>query len=204
MEETILEQPPVDNLNSQDDFNMGQSENENIGGSNAKFKSVEALNNAYNSLQAEFTKKCQRLSELEKEKQNSSIPRYKLDDWPTQLCNFFENNPNAKEYSKDIAKQLIEDEELAKKSDCLTLAWAKIMSKQKINKSDLVKDSEFLENYIFNNEKIKDQIIKDYIAKLEKAPRVMSENKGSNFNLTSVTKPKTIDEAKNVIQQFFK
>ena len=35
-----------------------------------KFKSSEALLEAYNSLQAEFTKKCQRLSELEKEKTN--------------------------------------------------------------------------------------------------------------------------------------
>ena len=34
-------------------------------GSIGKFKSTESLLNAYNSLQAEFTRKCQRLSELE-------------------------------------------------------------------------------------------------------------------------------------------
>ncbi len=38
---------------------------ENSGVSLGKFKDVNALLNAYNSLQAEFTKRCQRLKELE-------------------------------------------------------------------------------------------------------------------------------------------
>ena len=38
---------------------------EGVQASLGKFKSVDALLNAYNSLQAEFTKRCQRLKELE-------------------------------------------------------------------------------------------------------------------------------------------
>ena len=38
-------------------------------GSIGKFKNTESLLNAYNSLQAEFTRKCQRLSELESKAQ---------------------------------------------------------------------------------------------------------------------------------------
>ena len=42
------------------------------GGSIGKFKNTESLLNAYNSLQAEFTRKCQRLSELESKAQSTT------------------------------------------------------------------------------------------------------------------------------------
>ena len=45
-----------------EDVNVGESTSEISLG---KFKDVNALLNAYNSLQAEFTKRCQRLKELE-------------------------------------------------------------------------------------------------------------------------------------------
>ena len=41
-------------------------------GSIGKFKNTESLLNAYNSLQAEFTRKCQRLSELESKAQSTT------------------------------------------------------------------------------------------------------------------------------------
>ena len=40
-----------------------------------KFKDVQALLSAYNSLQAEFTKRCQRIKELEGEVKNASLKR---------------------------------------------------------------------------------------------------------------------------------
>ena len=45
-----------------EDVNVGESTSEISLG---KFKDVNALLNAYNSLQAEFTKRCQRIKELE-------------------------------------------------------------------------------------------------------------------------------------------
>ncbi len=205
-ENNILEQPQVNELNSQNDLNVGQSENNLNCGSNIsdKFKSVEALNSAYNSLQAEFTKKCQRLSELEKQAEENNIPKYKLNNWPEKLNNFFNENPGAKEYSKEIAKQILDDENLAKKSDCLTLAWANILSKKNLNEKDLVENSDFLNNYIYNNDKIKDVIIKEYISKKEKAPFVMTSNKGASLNLTPKNKPSNMSDAYKMVQELFK
>ena len=40
-----------------------------------KFKDIEALKASYNSLQAEFTKRCQRIKELEGEVKNASLKR---------------------------------------------------------------------------------------------------------------------------------
>ncbi len=210
MEElNILEQPQVNELNSHNEvmeIKEGESENLDACGSNIlnKFKSVEALNSAYNNLQAEFTKKCQRLSELEKYVNKTEVPRYKLENWAEELSNFFDNNPKAKEYSKEIAKQILEDESLAKKSDCLTLAWANILSKKNLNETDLVNDENFLENYIYNNQKIKDEIIKKYIQEKEKAPFVMTNTKGASLNIAPKQKPSTIDEAKNIVKELFK
>ena len=48
----------------------GSSATEKLG----KFKSVDALLRAYNSLQAEFTRRSQRLKELEREREEGNIP----------------------------------------------------------------------------------------------------------------------------------
>ena len=40
-----------------------------------KFRDIEALKASYNSLQAEFTKRCQRIKELEGEVKNASLKR---------------------------------------------------------------------------------------------------------------------------------
>ena len=62
----------IENTNEQTEVKVAQAtEVEKINGANktevslGKFKDVSALLDAYNSLQAEFTKRCQRLKELE-------------------------------------------------------------------------------------------------------------------------------------------
>ena len=134
----------------------------------------------------------------------NNVPKYKLENWAEELSNFFDKNPKAKEYSKEIAKQILEDEDLAKKSDCLTLAWANILSKKNLSETDLVNDENFLENYIYNNQKIKDEIIKKYIKEKENAPFVMTNTKGASLNITPKQKPSTIDEARNIVRELFK
>ncbi|MDD4816064.1 MAG: hypothetical protein PHQ62_02895 [Clostridia bacterium] len=66
--QTIMEQPNEEQVNVTE-----VKENENVtpvssNGSIGKFKDTESLLSAYNNLQAEFTRKCQKLSELENEK----------------------------------------------------------------------------------------------------------------------------------------
>lgn len=75
-------------------------------GSIGKFKDTESLLNAYNSLQAEFTRKCQKLSELEKQ---SQIPDKDLSQ--VSKINGQENS-NQKQYvelNDDLKETLIKD-----------------------------------------------------------------------------------------------
>lgn len=57
-EQTFIQTQPV----ATDDSNLGDK---NLEVSLGKFKDVNALLNAYNSLQSEFTKRCQKIKELE-------------------------------------------------------------------------------------------------------------------------------------------
>ena len=70
MEEIINEQ--TETMTSQTvETEKGTGEDGNV--SYGKFKSAEALLSAYNSLQAEFTKRCQRIKELEKDANKENI-----------------------------------------------------------------------------------------------------------------------------------
>jgi uncharacterized protein YlxW (UPF0749 family) len=60
-----------------------------------KFRDIEALKASYNSLQAEFTKRCQRIKELEGEVKNASLKREITRDEKLDII---------KEYLEDISK----------------------------------------------------------------------------------------------------
>ena len=72
-----------------------------------KFKDVNALLNAYNSLQSEFTKRCQRIKELEAEKSaavDKSIPTEKSDETENRVLGITEKDKEdfLKGYLKEI------------------------------------------------------------------------------------------------------
>lgn len=74
-----------------------------------KFKSVSALLEAYNSLEAEFTRRCQRIKELEgkielAETENKSL---KTTDSESEVLNISEENKKeiVKEYLKNLLLQ---------------------------------------------------------------------------------------------------
>lgn len=90
-----MEQPEVEQVEVADAKNENEVQNEeqekineratsiSTNGSIGKFKDTESLFNAYNSLQAEFTRKCQKLSELENSisKNNSSKEEFDVNEF---------------------------------------------------------------------------------------------------------------------------
>ena len=65
MNETINEQTEISSAGAEA---IKETAGEDLSVSLGKFKDVNALLNAYNSLQSEFTKRCQKIKELEAEK----------------------------------------------------------------------------------------------------------------------------------------
>ena len=74
-----------------------------------KFKSVEDLEKAYNSLQSEFTRKCQRLAELEKDKMSKESVEDKFD---ANFKTFLLENQEAFSYADEIKNTVRSDESL--------------------------------------------------------------------------------------------
>ena len=192
--------------------NDGES-NATLGSPLGKFKNAESLIEAYNSLQKEFTKKSQKLSETTKElqdiKENATkvvAPLIEAEDWSEKVNNFLATNPSAKEYVDQISELILSDKTLATASEPLDLAWAKILSKKFSNPAKLVEEEEFLKKYILNNEKITDQIIQNYLSSLRgfKAVPVISNHSGSSFSLAPKNKPNNLDEAKKLAEALFK
>ena len=167
-----------------------------------KFKDVKSLNDAYNSLQAEFTKKCQQLSELTKQKNDSAqAPFFESENWQARLDEFFNKNPQAVKYSKQIAEVVVGDKELQKGNFPLMEAYAKVLEQQNINLLNNQQDEEkFVENL---SEQTKEKIVTDYLSKLNVAPTLMQGFGGVSVAST-VNQPKTVAEAGELAKKLFK
>lgn len=170
-------------------------------GSLGKFKDAESLLNAYNNLQAEFTKKCQKLSALENS--NKKVV-YEENDWNKRVMLFLEKNPEAKKYSKDISETILNNPELKNKENALELAWSGIAMKKYVEPEKLANDKTFLNSYIFNNEEIKKQVLQNYLKELKQAPPVISGPNGAKLSSKEQFNPRNLNDAKKLAEKFFK
>lgn len=180
-----LEQPITDDLGSK---------------SYGKFKDAESLLKAYNSLEAEFTKKSQRLSVLESENvktQNEITKKAENDKRVDEFVNKFDI---VKPFSSALKESLTENEEIDLKEEALRL-----VSKTYKTAEFYSQDDEFLNNYIFSNQTIKDKIVKDYLSKITQNSPIKVESGSSSISLSPPNIPKTIKEAgklaKSIVKQ---
>ena len=191
MEQIIGEQPLTNNdavieleIDNEDTPQSIETEQTSTDGSPiGKFKSVEALYSAYNNLQAEFTKKCQKLSELQKSvEQNcemiesSPVLDYMSEDWECQVSNFLKIHPEAKDYASKISEEKLKEPSLS-----LEQSYDRVLAREYREPKKLIEDDEFLNTYIFNSEKIKNKVLQDYFSSLENnpIPTLMSKGAGA-------------------------
>lgn len=170
-----------------------------LGSKTSKFKTEADLLKAYESLEKEFTKKCQQLKQLENKSDvcdNALAPQYEQSDWQEKVNAFFEQNPNAKNFVEQISECLASDKVLACSQNSLEQAYNKVLAKNYKSAQQLINDEEFVKNYVLNNEEIKQIIINDYLAKVcknQQTPLIM--NNGGAYTIMPNSKPKTLQEA---------
>ena len=166
-----------------------------------KFKDAESLLKAYNSLQTEFTKKSQRLSELENsktefsrdEKINKAIKDLEQDhDIAKKFCQ--EIKQAVKDVDSDNYTQAVKDELLRRLATSYKTA------------DDYATDEQFLNQFVYNNPAIKDNIIREYLSGLTNiTPVKVVSNLSSSIPVSPPNVPATIEEAgklaKNIIKQ---
>lgn len=169
---------------------------ENLG----KFKDVESLMKAYNSLQSEFTKKSQRLSELE----NEIKPLAKSDKVNAILEEVFSKYSVNGDFKEKLKETLIkEDSENLERTAEQNLL--KLLAENYKSPESLVCNEQFLSDFVFNNAHIKETIIKEYLDKLQSVPNIkVSTNFNSSIPATPPNVVKTIDEAGNIAKSMIK
>ena len=110
-----------------------------------KFKDAKNLLNAYNSLQAEFTRKSQKLAEFEKENTKNAVFEQQ------ENLDVFLNRTGNDEYKKDIEEILNSDDELSNLPNKYQVA-TKIIKEAKRKSADTLNDHNFIDEYILKNE----------------------------------------------------
>ncbi|MBQ8431029.1 MAG: hypothetical protein IJX26_03720 [Clostridia bacterium] len=175
--------------------------NSEIGSENlGKFKDAESLLKAYNSLQAEFTKKSQRLSELE----NDFKPVAKSEKINATVEEIF-NKYSIAEPFKEKLKQSLADIDSDNYVELAEQNLIKLLAENYQSPENLIKNEEFLSNYVLNNEEVKTVIIKEYLSKLKSVPNVKVT---TNFNSSIPASPpnvvKTISEAGSIAKSIIK
>ncbi|MBQ4557785.1 MAG: hypothetical protein IJA61_00205 [Clostridia bacterium] len=174
-----------------------------------KFKDASSLYNGYKELEKEFTKKSQLLSELQKsiEVDNTEkVPIYKTDKWQSEIDNYINTKKYASNFAKDIAKKIMQDDDLACMPNCLDLAYKDVLANKYKPEEEIIKDEKFLTDYVYNNSDIKSKIVSDYLRELKNndIPPIILNIKGDSVGATSPTKPKSLSEAREIVSRLFK
>lgn len=177
-----------------------------------KFKTKEALIEAYNKLEAEFTKRCQLIKELEKEIQalkeneslkNSPVPLYKRDNWREELEKFRTEFPIAERFGKEIGYIITNDAELAVSPNCLERALLNVLIDNFATVDEIIGSDDFYEVYIAGNDDIKNKIINGYLEKLESERMPATIGAGGETPLSPAKKPKNLFEAGVLAKKLF-
>lgn len=162
-----------------------------------KFKSVEDLFEAYNNLQAEFTRKSQRLSQLEKDKssktdkvENNFDDRFKM---------FLSKNQEAEFYADELKTRVLENESLADDEAAFDKVWAGMLY-EKLSAPNKAKEP-LIQNLILKDNDLKNLVIENYMKQLQSqnTPIVMSSGTGERVTKTVAPKPDSFEQAKKVV-----
>ncbi len=161
-----------------------------------KFKSVEDLEKAYNSLQSEFTRKCQRLAELEKDKMSKDNVE---DKFETNFKTFLLENQEAFSYADEIKNAVKSDENLKNDEKAFDKVWAKMVY-EKISAPNKA-DEPLVQNLILKDENLRNLVIQNYMKQLQenKTPIVMSSGAGERVTKPSTPKPDSFEQAKQAV-----
>lgn len=220
MEEENREQPTMEPANV---INITEEERavSEVGsqGQYGKFKSADKLLEAYNNLQSEFTKKCQLLSQLQKDKmeqvsienqpQPSQEQLQKEQDQPEQTEQSFQSglesfllaNDDAKQFEDEI-KQKIDLSSTA--ADPYQVAWAGVILDHLTGSKQKAGDP-IVNKYVLSDEQVRNQVIQEYLNDLEKhkPPYVISSQGGERVSSVSPGTPSSLAEAKEIVSKMF-
>lgn len=186
-----------------------------------KFKDVKSLEKAYGSLESEFTKRSQRIKELEgkvaeltefklgAEKEKAALEaergaRENKENGERGLSGaeeFYKKFPEAAKYAEKIADFAESGENLSDK-EFLEKAYVKCLLREAEELRAKLSDEEFLYGQI-ESTPIKDRVIKAYLSGVKNSPKTPYLLRGDgNIAVLPPVKPKTLAEAGKLAEDY--
>lgn len=166
-----------------------------------KFKDAQTLLDAYNSLQAEFTRKSQKLAEIQKELDNNAI--FSKSD---SLEEILSDTDDLEKYKKEVTEILDNDITLSNLPNKNHIAL-KIIKEAERKTAETLNNQDYVDKYIETNESLKDKILSKYLSSLNEkssAPKVISGNSSNIYFSPSLNMPKTLKDAGDILIKMLK
>ena len=166
-----------------------------------RFKDAKTLLEAYNNLQAEFTRKSQRLADIQK-----NLNENALSSNNDSRENILNDSTDPDKYKKEIAEILNTDNDISNLPNKNQVAF-KIIKETERRIAETLNNQEYMDKYIETNQSIKDRIITNYLSTLsdaQHAPKVISGNASNIYFSPSISSPKTLKEAGDIFSKMLK
>lgn len=178
--------------------NQPENSNSSIYG---KFKDAQTLLEAYNSLQAEFTRKSQKLSEIQKELNDNAL--FSKSD---SIDEILKDSTDLEKYKKEVTEILDNDKDLSNLPNRNHVAF-KIIKEAERRTANTLNNQDYIDKYIENNEILKQKILSKYLSSLNEtssAPKVISGNSSNIYFSPSLNMPKTLKDAGDILTKMLK
>ena len=170
-----------------------------------KFKDVKSLLNAYNALQSEFTRRCQKVKELEREnlliKKEQADGHSFVDEHEWEKKAFLEIFPNAEEEYSSLKNSAFDSDG---SKGWIGRAYLKKLTQNYEDKINYLTSLDYIKEAVNNNEELKSQIIKDYLIGVQNSKPSIRLISGNGMATTSPpSKPKSLADAGDLARQIF-
>ncbi len=148
-------------------------------------------------MQSEFTKKCQRLSELEKDK--VEVNQIQQEKFESDFKSFLLENQEAYSYADEIKSKVLSSDELKNETKPFDKVW-KQMIYQKLS-SENKSQEPIVRDFILNDEELKNLVIENYVKEIsnKKTPTLFSSHIGEKVTKPSMQKADSFEQAKNIV-----
>ncbi len=180
-----------------DQQNTTKTEKNSLG----KFKNPDELFKAYRELEKEFTKKSQKLKQMECEQSQDVTAS---SEFKTMVDKFFADMPSARPYAKDIANTILNNPELRQDKNCLNNALARVLISKIKSPIELLEDGEFLSQHILKSENVKNLVLDQYFDGLKQTNPPKTMLGGGQMSLSPKIQPKSISEAGEMFLKYKK
>ena len=114
-----------------------------------------------------------------------------------------QQNQKAREYSGEIANEILQDKDLQNSPNALSLAWARVMEREFESPKSLAGNKKFIDEQILSRPEVKEQVLNEYFKNLQniKTPPVIA--KSGNVAFVTPKQPSNMAEAKAMVEKLF-